>query len=136
MEKLGGNDIEKKVVVLTEALRKVCSAETCYPPIKDQWFPDNPFFGHCAVVTELARRIFGGEILTARIVLSTGEVYKHYWNLFPDGKERDLSASQFPEGVRISRGAVKRKKWVTDRETLRRVAILWEVVCQELGDML
>lgn len=135
-EKTSSNDIERQVVILTEALRGVCSAETCYPPIKDQWSSCNPFFGHCAVVTEIARRVFGGEILVARIKLATGEAYKHYWNLFPGGREVDMTADQFPDGVEITKGVVKRKKRVSDRETLGRVAILWERICRELGSML
>ncbi len=71
------------------AIKKACGPDTCYPTMSSTWTAENPLWGHCAVVSEIARRLFGGEIVVG-LVLLNGVVARHYWNEFGD-----LTAEQF-----------------------------------------
>ncbi len=81
----------------TELLPKICSPDTTLSP--DGWTPENPHYGHCAVVSVLAQDIFGGSLLRGSL---EGTAYasmgSHYLNLLPDGSKIDFTASQFRGG--------------------------------------
>ena len=52
--------------------------------------------GHCAPVSVLVRRIYGGEIVGQTLAVGlTGYVETHFWNRLPNGKEIDLTSDQF-----------------------------------------
>lgn len=70
----------------TELLRH-WSASTSFWP--DQWSPQRPSYGQCAVTAMIVYDNFGGEILR-----SVNEGVLHYWNRV-DGIEVDLTRDQF-----------------------------------------
>ena len=78
-----------------DLLVKVCSKETSADP--DNWTPENPLHGHCAVVALLVQKNFGGQLLRASLLEVKGyeQMSSHYWNFLPNGAEVDLTASQF-----------------------------------------
>lgn len=84
-------NIEIKIVNLKNRLKKVCSRETTHPSCKEDWYPSNPLYGHCAVVSAIAYKKFGGEIVRA-IIAESG--MSHYYNRI-DGKDYDLTKEQF-----------------------------------------
>ena len=84
-------DIQK----FREVLPSLCAADTAAGGGKG-WTPENPTFGHCAVVSLLAQDLFGGELL--RISLEGtpfAEGGSHYYNHLPDGTVVDFTAQQF-----------------------------------------
>lgn len=91
------------LVELKYVLRNVCSKETSDAP--DKWTPENPLFGHCAVVAAIVQDFYGGWIKRALFPKEWAEKFSsrsHYWNEIiiynQDGAEvLDLSRSQFPK---------------------------------------
>ncbi len=73
---------------LKQVLPGICSRDTTYD--NNSWSPENPLWGHCAVVSVLAQSLFGGEILFGK----AGDL-KHYWNRMPDGTAEDFTLDQF-----------------------------------------
>jgi deoxycytidylate deaminase len=84
---------------LTKCLQESWSKETSADP--ENWSPDNPAWGQCAVTTLVAQDFLGGAI--TRLDLShaphpkIAAMRSHYFNNI-DGHDRDFSASQFPDG--------------------------------------
>lgn len=70
----------------TELQRRWC-AETSFWP--DEWTPDRPSFGQCAVTALIVRDRFGGEVLRT---VNEGAI--HYWNRVDD-IDVDLTRDQF-----------------------------------------
>lgn len=110
-----------------EILRRICSRETAHDSAV--WTADNPLHGHCAVVALLAQDLFGGTIL--RVSLEGTEfaaMRSHYYNLLPDGAERDFTREQFggrfPEGLRAEERA--RSYLFSNSDTLNRYVLLEE----------
>ncbi|MBI2063525.1 MAG: hypothetical protein HYT65_00825 [Candidatus Yanofskybacteria bacterium] len=68
------------------------------------WSAENPFWGHCAVVSLVAQDLFGGDLLRASLEKVPGfeNMRSHYWNKLADGSIIDLTASQF--GTRYPHG--------------------------------
>lgn len=91
------------LVELKYLLRRSCSAETSDAP--DKWAPENPLFGHCAVIACIVQDFYGGNISRALFPKDWAERFgsrSHYWNEIviynQDGAEvLDLSRSQFPD---------------------------------------
>lgn len=84
--------------VTQEEFRKmlslICDAETSADP--GGWTPENPLWGHCAVVSLLAQDFFGGILLRASLKETPFEAAgSHYWNKLADGTEADFTVSQF-----------------------------------------
>ena len=84
-------NIEIKIVNLKNRLKKVCCKETANPSCREDWYPTNPFLGHCAIVTAIAYKKFGGDIMRG-VIAESG--LSHYWNRI-DGKDYDLTKEQF-----------------------------------------
>lgn len=80
--------------VFASLLPSLCSRETSADP--DNWGPENPLWGHCAVVALVAQNLFGGEIVRASLehVPALAHVRSHYWNRFGD-HEIDFTWEQF-----------------------------------------
>lgn len=74
---------------LIAALRASWDRESAYEP--DEWSPERPSAGQCAVTALIVQEVSGGEIVGARYVGGS-----HYWNIV-DGVTVDLTASQFDE---------------------------------------
>lgn len=76
-----------------EIVPKICKADTCNPP--EDWKPENPTMGHCAIVSILAQELFGGIIVRVSLEGTPYEKFKsHYLNVI-DGKEYDFTLDQF-----------------------------------------
>lgn len=79
---------------LRRALQASWSKKTCYPGDQRRWKEDDPAIGQCAVTSLVVQDVLGGDLLfCAR--------YNHFWNKLPDGKEVDLTRSQFPPDAHI-----------------------------------
>lgn len=63
-----------------ELLPTICNRETSQDPAG--WTPENPLWGHCAVVCLAAQNLFGGELLRASLTEVPGfeHMRSHYWN--------------------------------------------------------
>ena len=85
------DNLEIKIINLKNRLKGICSEETCHPLCKEDWSPDNPLYGHCAVVTAIAYKKFGGVIMRG-IIAKSG--FSHYWNRI-NGKDYDLTIEQY-----------------------------------------
>ena len=88
-------NFEIKIANLKNRLRRICCKETCHPTNREDWYPDNPFLGHCAIVTAIVYKKFGGEIMRG-VIAESG--ISHYWNRI-DGKDYDLTKEQFENKV-------------------------------------
>lgn len=68
--------------------------------VNEQWTPDNPALGQCAVTALVIQDYFGGNL--ARVI---NEDVSHYFNVLHDGSWLDLTRSQFdtwePYGLEI-----------------------------------
>lgn len=77
-------------------LPKICSRETSTDP--KGWSKDNPLQDHCAVVSLVANKLYGGIILRASL---EGTPYaksrSHYKNRFSFG-DKDFTVDQFKQG--------------------------------------
>ena len=117
-----GKDSEYEEVLkqYLEFIAPVCSAETSSDP--KNWIPDNPLYGHCAVVALLVYEEFGGQFMRASLERVKGyeQMSSHYWNLLPDGTEVDLTASQFKDNDRllVPRGESSKSGIPITRESL------------------
>lgn len=76
-------------------LRYAWRADTSVVP--DQWSPDNPAFGQCAVTALIVQDLFGGDLLRGHFAGGT-----HYWNRLPSGQEVDLTSDQFEADLIMS----------------------------------
>jgi hypothetical protein len=91
------------------AVRSSWSIETCDPTDVDQWAPQNPSRGQCAVTSLVLHDLFGGDLLEAEVRRPDGSRQGyHYWNRL-NGVEIDLTREQF------SRDEVVQEPHVIDR---------------------
>ena len=114
---------------VTSALRDSWCKETCYPPMKETWSKDVPEMGQCAVTAMVVQDYRGGDIICC-------EHMHHYWNRLPDGREIDLTRSQFPSDMKICEDAVvPRSKFASNgnADTMVRYGILRGKVEKILG---
>lgn len=76
-----------ELAALRTELQRLWCAETSFWP--DDWTPDRPSSGQCAVTAMIVHDRFGGEMLRA-----VNEGVVHYWNLVDD-IDVDLTRDQF-----------------------------------------
>jgi len=126
------------LIEFEKVLKKSWSKETSYYP--DDWDKSNSSFGQCAVSALVLNDYFSGDIVWADALLPNGQKVSHYFNLI-DGKEVDLTRSQFPEGTVIPKGVEKKKDFASTREfmlssenTKRRYKLMKEIVINNLAD--
>ena len=110
-------------------LPNICSRETSSDP--KNWTPENPIWGHCAVVSLVAQNLFGGTL--ARASLENTEfagMGSHYWNIF-DSAGKDFSVSQFQGKNPILTVSERTRNYVlydpktgVPRETMNRYKLL------------
>ena len=91
---------------------------------KENWTPDNPAWGQCAVTALVVNDYLGGEIIWANTVLPDGRKVSHYFNKI-DGREVDLTRDQFPEGAVIPSGTPRRKGFSSTREYILSYPETW-----------
>jgi len=115
--------LEVDLKLLELILQKSWSRETCYPSLQKKWSNDNPALGQCAITALIVQDYFGGELLYCKH-------FQHYWNKLPDGKEVDLTKSQFPNNAKIcfdeieTREFVLESKMVEKEKTMERYTML------------
>ncbi len=85
----------------SEIIKEVCMRDTSASP--NDWTPENPLWGHCAVVAVLAHNLYGGTIFRATLDGTDFEFMRsHYWNMIR-GQEMDFTSEQFgnnyPKGM-------------------------------------
>ncbi len=94
-------------------LMKALRADTSSNAAK--WGPENPTYGHCAVVALVVQDLFGGEVVWAEARHPDGTPESHYFNKIA-GIEWDLTRDQFPDGTLIPLGIPKCKSFGTTRD--------------------
>lgn len=126
---------EAYVAVLKKSFAESWSRDTSADP--DNWTPENPSWGHCAVAALVVQTVMGGELL--RYDLSGtpfAAMRSHYRNRLPDGTLVDLTQEQFqgqlpdlPEPVVRARSEVldpvKYPDSVRRYELFKRRVIAW-----------
>lgn len=106
---------------LEKIIRRCWSRETCFPPIRSQWTPENPAFGQCLPTALLVYKYFGGRILHCRH-------QHHWWNRLPDGREVDLTRSQFSNNVIFCVDRVdSARRYLRSKETRKRRPFLEDI---------
>lgn len=132
------------IVELKYLLKNSVSAQTSVAP--DKWSKDNPFYGHCAVITALVQDFLGGEIcrgLLPKVWADKLGYRSHYWNVVPGLGIIDLSGDQFPADfpyVDFINGVVgdhsdktdKREYLLSYSDTLKR----YEIISKRVTDLL
>ena len=86
------------LVELKYLLKNSCSQETSDAP--DKWTPENPLFGHCAVIAAIFQDFYGGWIKRALFPKELADKFgsrSHYWN------EEIIFNSDLPENFDLSR---------------------------------
>jgi hypothetical protein len=81
----------------------------------EKWSPENRALGHCAVTACIVQDYLGGDIVNTTATLPDGSTDSHYYNVV-DGKDVDLTRSQFPEGTDFTPGVEKKKDFDSTRE--------------------
>jgi hypothetical protein len=119
--------IQMKIVKFKKILSKICGKDTSSDP--NGWTKENLFWGQGAAVSLLAQSLFQGGILGVRLKgTKFAELKLHFWNVFPNGKEKDFTRSQFrkefPKGLVVEPVEVS---WLLDGKIrLRRFKLLQE----------
>lgn len=90
------NDGERyyKLLRLHDALEHSWDADTCAEWEREKWSSCLPAFGQCTVTALVVQDIFGGKIVK-------DSVNDHFWNVFEDGTEADLSREHLPQGINL-----------------------------------
>lgn len=96
-----------KYTQFIEALNASWGKDTAYRKDAENWTPQNPALGQCAITALLFNELYGGKIYSG--VSDSGIV--HYWNR-KYGIRFDFTKQQFKEKIRFR----KVKKW--DRNDL------------------
>lgn len=85
---------EALIVVLKKSFADCWSRETSAD--EEDWTPENPSWGHCAVASLVAQRVLGGELLRYDL---KGTLYEHggshYKLRLADGTILDFTEEQF-----------------------------------------
>lgn len=109
-----------------ELLPVICDQETSQD--SNGWTPENPLWGHCAVVSLVAQNLFGGELLRGSLTEVPGfeHMRSHYWNKLADGNIEDFTKPQFganyPHGLKAE---VRERSYVLSfPETVKRYKLL------------
>ena len=93
-----------------EILPKICDSRTTLDA--NGWTPDNPLYGHCAVVSAVANNLFGGKILRASLENTPfAHMRSHYINQLPNGNKHDFTKPQFkgiyPQGLKFEERSIE-----------------------------
>ena len=98
------------VETLEKAIIKSWDRETCYPGCVDEWNPENPAWGQCAVTALVVQDYLGGELLYC-------QHNHHYWNRLPNQEEVDFTRIQFPAGTVVCLDDIKSRDYVLNSES-------------------
>jgi hypothetical protein len=112
---------------LVHAMRRAWSAATS---ANENWSPDNPSVGQCAVTALIVSDFYGGELVRGIVC---GE--SHYWNRLPSGAEVDLTRDQFQNFALESEPDVRGRDFVLSfPDTTHRYHLLWRALDGALRD--
>ena len=117
-----------------EHLAAACSRETSSDP--EGWTPENPFWGHCAVVALIAQERYGGELMRVSLEGTPfAAMRSHYFNRFPDG-DHDFSGPQFgdvyPSGLKAE--SRTRAYLLSSPETRKRYKLMSYRVARRISE--
>lgn len=122
-----------ELIRLESGLRSSWGADTVAVWERDQWAEKLPSFGQCAVTALVVQDLFGGKLVK-------DPENDHYWNVFDDGTECDLSREQFANDIKLEAKLERTREYMLTNErsikaeTPDRYAILRERVRQILGE--
>lgn len=124
---------------LKELLPKICDKKTSSNP--KGWTPENPLWGHCAVVSLIVQNLFGGKLARASLEdTKFATMGSHYWNILPDGVGKDFTDSQFRGKKPILTAAERTRDYVlydpqtgAPREIMNRYKLLAWRLAKELN---
>ncbi len=76
-------------------ISEICKQDTSSDP--EGWTPENPTWGHCAIVAVLVQELYGGDIWRASLthIPKLAHVRSHYGNLLPTRAILDVTAPQY-----------------------------------------
>ena len=98
---------------LERVMKESWGADTCYPPLVEQWSPENPALGQCAVTALIVQDFFGGSLAYCRPL-------HHYYNmgvpLVGHAPMVDLTRSQFPADAIITHDETRTREHVLGTE--------------------
>lgn len=83
-----------------QQIKNAWSAETSADP--DNWSPDNPAWGQCAVTASLIAEKFGGDLFRVEYETPKGEKSSHYFNYIEGIGVVDATLEQFPDGTEFT----------------------------------
>jgi len=104
-----------KVEELERIVQKCWSKETSFDP--DNWTPENPAWGQCAMTSLIVNDYLGGKIVRA-FVRADGKRIRHYFNIIDDSSVVDLTRQQFPEGTKVPKGVERNTIFPSTRDYL------------------
>lgn len=85
---------EALITILKKSFADSWSKETSADP--ENWIPENPSWGHCAVAALVVQMILGGELLRYDLSGTAFSHFRsHYRNRLPDGTILDFTEEQF-----------------------------------------
>lgn len=79
---------------LEDAIKRSWTRDTCYPDWAEHWSFRSPEYGQCLPTAMVVQDYKGGD-------LAYCSHHQHYWNILPDGRDFDLTRSQFREGTKF-----------------------------------
>ncbi len=108
-----GNLVPPMLKAFASSLSEAWTDETS---TNDDWSPERPEAGQCAVTSLIVQDKFGGTLNRATV-----NGVSHYWNTLPDGTEVDLTRSQFDEPLKIVEPIKRERDYLLGNDaTLRR----------------
>lgn len=118
----------KKFKRFIKALTASWSKDTAYRKDAENWTPQNPALGQCAITALLFNEFFGGRIYGG--ISDTGIL--HYWNK-KFGIKFDLTKQQFPSKMRFKNTKCwTRKELLSSGNVAERYEILRSRVIEKM----
>lgn len=112
---------------LHKAIEDSWCKETSSDP--DNWTPENPSWGQCAV-TSLVQQLHEGGILI-RSIVNGDKKNSHY---YLDPPRKDLTFKQFPAETKLSDQYLRtRSQLLSNTDTRQRFQILYNLVASKIG---
>lgn len=108
------------------------------PETTNEWDPENPAWGQCAVTALVVQDYLGGEILRVQ-ASGPGFNWGHYFNRLPSGLMVDFTHRQFPLGTNFDQLEIRERAVILDPEnpkntsTIRRYPTLKRAVEQKIN---
>lgn len=104
---------------LQQALEKSWCQETCHLRLQKDYSEQKPYVGQCVVTVLIVQDYFGGKI-------AHDKTNRHYWNVFEDGTECDLTRQQFSRDTqfKIDEYVARKKLFLPHAQTDKRYKLL------------